>query len=182
MCLMACTTDPSTSEEKVSDPLKQVVAPYTPEQIAACRQQWQGEPCDSTQTAPTFCYAQLGGSWVAARGGNPCLAKRDLQLKACTHLSTTYALPMDCKPDSSEGHCPPGPPACTPTGEAAECVAYSYDGVEVKNPGQLKGAGNNSCRARFRLEEVACNRNLNPRKLGNIQCTRASMQAVGVKP
>jgi hypothetical protein len=115
-----------------------------------------------------------GSEFIHGWGNNECLAKQAVVAQACElKLESRSLKQILCTPDPSEGRCPPETVFCTADFDPMECKLVKYDNQEV---GEMKlvSSGSNRCVALQGLALSACQNNLDPNKLTEVNCSKTS--------
>lgn len=157
-----------------------------PVQALACTSVHDPVVCTAThygdQTLPA-------GLQVMAWGDNPCKGQLALARDACTKaLAPSLLTHAQCVPDPSNGQCPPRATACPSEVKPTVCTAKGYGGSNLPAGQVLKASGTNACTAELALKHLACQKNLDPTALGQVDCTRepdgdaAKLRATGSAP
>ena len=108
---------------------------------------------------------------VAKKIDETPLPRKNLNISSCLkNIPPLKLTEISCIPDPSEGECPVKIKKCETTRNFSVCYAKTYGGRDINIDKIPIFWGKNKCHAFNKLMVYACQQNLRPSKMSDIQC------------
>lgn len=174
--LFGCAHEEESSQIQTTTQIKKSSLPTNDRNFSGCQDKEM--ECEYA-VAPVMCKLHIeatereNADTIYAWAENPCEGRKKINELLCERkILGNIKANLDCIPDSTEGMCPiTAVPDCDKNlSEPTECTMTSYNDAPVGKEFQIAAKGSNKCFALYQLQIKACQQNLNPNLITNIEC------------